>query len=254
VKAKLVLLLAMGTHSLPVAAQLPNIIPLVSEPHHHLALHNNYVNVYKVEVAPQDSVQLHRHDFDAISIMLSDSQVTVHTPGKPDLPQKLSEGQVRLQRRGYVHSTSIEGEARYRNVTVELLLPQQQERNLCSPVIASEPLHCPGAQAPPAATHSEQPLFETDQSGLTLVRVPPHQEFAAATAGGPELVVVLDPVTVTSPGGGSPEDALQAGDFRWADAGQQALVFKNAGEREARLIAFRLKPQAAAARAPAPAK
>jgi len=33
---------------------------------------------------------------------------------------------MRLQSRGYVHSTSIEGDATYRNVTVELLFPQKE--------------------------------------------------------------------------------------------------------------------------------
>jgi hypothetical protein len=63
-------------------AQTPTVIPLASEPHHHLALHNEYVNMYQVEVAPHDSVLLHRHDVDAISVMMSDSDVTVHAPGR----------------------------------------------------------------------------------------------------------------------------------------------------------------------------
>ncbi len=83
------------------AAEAPTVIPLASEPHHHLALHNEYVNVYRVEVAPHDSVLLHRHDFDAISVMISAAEVTVITPGKPDEHRKLVDGQVRLQTRGY---------------------------------------------------------------------------------------------------------------------------------------------------------
>ncbi len=161
------------------SAQAPAIIPLASEPHHHLALRNAHVNVYQVEVAPHDSVLLHRHDADAISIMLSDSEVTVRAPGKPDVHQKLREGQLRLQARGYVHSTSIDGDTTYRNVTVELLLPQQGARNLCAPVIAASPLNCPSAPAPAlTATHMEQPQFETSQTYLTLIRVLPHQSAA----------------------------------------------------------------------------
>jgi quercetin dioxygenase-like cupin family protein len=248
--ANLVLLLTLCSSSLLAAGQNSDVIPLASEPHHHIAFHNKYVNVYKVEVAPHDSVRLHRHDFDAISIMMSDSQVTVHTPGKPEVQQKLSDGQVRLQRRGYVHSTAIDGDAVYRNVTIELLLPQEQGRNLCSPVIASEPLNCSSAQASPIATRIEQPLFETDQSKVTLVRVLPRQEFSLSNAGVSELVVVLDPVTVTSAGGHSPDDSLRAGDFKWADIGQEAFVYKNASDKEARLIVLRLKPQESAATAP----
>lgn len=239
-KAKHAFLVVMCGLPFGASAQAPVIIPLASEPHHHLALHNAYVNVYQVEVAPHDSVLLHRHDADAISIMLSDSEVTVRAPGKPEVHQKLREGQLRLQARGYVHSTSIDGDATYRNVTVELLLPQQGARNLCAPVIATLPLNCPSAQTPPpAATHLEQPQFETCQTYLTLIRVLPYQSAALGGPDRPELIVALDAI-VTS-GGKGPENSLHPGDFVWLEAGEASRLFKNNGDKEARLISFALK-------------
>ena len=223
------------------SAQALAVIPLASEPHHHLALHNAYVNVYRVEVAPHDSVLLHRHDADAISIMLSDSEVTVRAPGKPDVHQKLGEGQLRLQARGYVHSTSIEGDTTYRNVTIELLLPQQGARNLCAPVIAAMPLNCLSAQAPPlTATHIEQPQFETSQTYLTLIRILPHQSAGLGDADRPELIVALDAVATLGEKG--LENSLYPGDFAWLEAGKASRLFKNNGDKEARLISFALKP------------
>ena len=243
VKVKRALFVVMCCLPLSVAAQSPAVIPLASEPHHHLALHNKYVNVYQVEVAPHDSVLLHRHDADAISIMLSDSEVTVQAPGKPEVHQKLSEGQLRLQARGYVHATSIDGGTTYRNVTVELLLPQQGARNLCAPVIVSLPLNCPSAQPrPPAATHIDQPQLETDQTYLTLIRVLPHQSVALGDPGRPQLIVALDSVTKAERE--VQEKAVYPGEFVWLDAGKTPQVFKNAGEKEARLALFALKPKA----------
>jgi hypothetical protein len=55
VKAKTELLLTMCCLPLGIFAQMPTVIPLASEPHHHLALHNEYVNVYEVEVAPHET-------------------------------------------------------------------------------------------------------------------------------------------------------------------------------------------------------
>jgi hypothetical protein len=225
------------------AAQTPTVIPLASEPHHHLALHNEYVNVYQVEVAPHDSVLLHRHDVDAISVMMSDAEVTVHAPGKADVHQKLSDGQIRLQARGYVHSTSIDGDARYRNVTVELLMPQQGWRNLCAPVIAAQPLDCPAGQGVAgSAGHDEQPQFETDQTAVTIVRLPPHQRVGLSDLGDSELMIALDAgITQTGENGG--EKPLHSGDFAWLDGGEKARVFKNDSEKEARLVYFVLKPR-----------
>jgi quercetin dioxygenase-like cupin family protein len=223
------------------AAQTPTVIPLALEPHHHLALRNEYVNVYQVEVAPHDSVLLHRHDVDAISVMMSDSEVTVHAPGKADVHQKLNNGQIRLQARGYVHSTSIDGDTRYRNVTVELLLPQQGWRNLCAPVIATQPLNCAKGQGiAGSAGHDAQPQFETEQTSVTLVHLPPGQHVGLSDLGGPELAIPLD-AGIRQTGGSGTEKSLRAGDFVWFDSGQVARVFQNGGDKEARFVYFVLK-------------
>jgi hypothetical protein len=253
--AKTEFLLAMCCLPLATFAQIQTVIPLASEPHHHLALHNEYVNVYEVEVAPHDSVQLHRHDFDAISIMMSSSEVVVRVPGKPDAGQKLSEGQVRLQSSGYVHSTSVEGDTTYRNVTVELLFRQQGGRNLCAKVIATQVLNCPSERATtPNATHMEQPQYETDQTSVTLIRVLPHQSVTAGNTGRPELIVSLDDASVATLGEAGPGNPLRRGGITWTAIGQAAPVFKNNSDKEARLISFRFKPQGSAETTPAPGK
>jgi len=84
------------------AAQAPSVITMAEEPHHHLALHNDYVNVYNAEAAPGDSLLLHRHNHDAVAIAIGDQTVTVAIPGKPDAHTKNADGQVRMQVSGYV--------------------------------------------------------------------------------------------------------------------------------------------------------
>jgi hypothetical protein len=227
------------------AGQAQTVIPLAQEPHHHLALHNEYVNVYRVEVAPHDAVLLHRHDVDAISVMMSEAEVTVRAPRKPDVRQKLVDGQIRLQARGYVHATAIEGETTYRNVTVELLLPQQEGRNLCAAVMAAQPLHCPPGQgvagSAGSAGHVDQPQYETEQTSVTLVRVLPHQEVSLGDSGSSELIIALDPGIARAEGNGA-EKSLRSGDFVWLDHGETAEVFRNEGGKAARLVSFVLKP------------
>ncbi len=224
-------------------SQTPVVIPLSSEPHHHLALHNEYANLYQVEVDPHDTVILHRHDFDAISVMLSDSEVTVSAPGKPGVHQTLSNGQIRLQPRGYVHSTTVEGNTTYHNVTVELLLPQQGARNLCALVIAARPLNCIGDQEiPPSVTHFEQPQFETDQTRVSLLRVLPHQSFTLSGSARPQLIVLLDALSVVAQEKGTAARQLRPGDFLWFAEGKPAQIFTNESNRETRLVFFVLKP------------
>jgi quercetin dioxygenase-like cupin family protein len=239
--------LLMCCFSLAIAAEAPTVIPLASEPHHHLALHNEYVNVYQVEVAPHDSVLLHRHDFDAISVMISSAEVTVLTPGKPDEHRKLVDGQVRLQARGYVHSTSIDGNTTYRNVTIELLQPQQGARNLCSAVMANQPLNCPATQASATnETHINQPQYETDQILVTLIRVLPHQKVTIGDSQHSALMVALDATAMANETRKSVGKLLNSGDFVWLGQDKASQVFNNSGDKEVRIILFTLKSRSAA--------
>ena len=217
-------------------AQDPDVIPLKSEPHHHLVLHNDFVNVYSVQVQPHDSVLLHKHAFDAIGIMLGDAEITVSAPGKPDSHQKVVGGQLRLQQAGYIHSTVIEGATAYRNVTVELLTPQQERRNICAAVISTQPLNCPSAHADSAAP-SKQPQFETNQTKVGLIRLKPRQSFTLDASPQRRLVVVLDEAAVAS-GANNPSKALHSGDILWRDSNSPAQLFENAGNKEIRLVTF----------------
>jgi hypothetical protein len=216
-------------------AQEPSPIPLKSEPHHHLVLHNDFVNVYSVQVQPKDSVLLHKHEFDAIGIMLNDAEITVSAPGKPDSHQKVVGGQLRLQQAGYIHSTLIEGATAYRNVTVELLMPQREGHNICASVLSTQPLNCPSAHADSAAL-SEQPQFETNQTKINLIRLKPRQSFTL-DASPQSRLVVLDEAAVVS-GANNPSKALHSGDILWRDSNSPAQIFENAGNKEIRLVTF----------------
>ena len=45
--------------------------------HHHLALQNDFVKVFDVQVSPGDSIVLHRHDQDTVAIAIGEQLVTV---------------------------------------------------------------------------------------------------------------------------------------------------------------------------------
>ena len=224
-------------------AQEQVVIALKSEPHHHLTLHNNYVNVYSVYVSPHDSVLLHKHDADAISIVMSNSEITVRAPGKPDSQQRVVNGQVRLQSAGYVHSTSIDGDTPYQNVTVELLEPQKSPRNLCSAVIPGQPMNCPEPSSEPDARgRSEQPQFQTDQTKVTVIRILPLQSATLDSHGLSQLIVVLNDVGIQD-NKKNPGKVLRTGDLLWRDPGSLPEIFANNSANEARLVCFAFQKQ-----------
>ena len=240
---RVVLLTALtGFLSAAASGQEPEVLPIDAEPHHHLAFKNEYVKLYKVEVAPNDAVKLHRHDTDAISLSLSESLVTVHFPGKPDVQQKLTNGQIRLQARGWVHSTSVQGDTPFRNDTVELLMPQTGERNGCAQVMAKEPLHCEGAHGDAGIG---VPQFETDQTYVGLIQVKPHERVVIGQATRATLVVALDPGSTHSGENGAAK-SLRSGDFVWLDKGKTGQTFLNESATEVRLVCFGLSGAEAA--------
>jgi hypothetical protein len=231
--------------SLPLVycAQAQEPISIKSEPHHHLVLQNKYVNVYSVQVPPHDAVQLHRHEVNAIGITINDALITVKSPGKPDARQNVGSGQMRLQPAGYVHSTSVEGDVPFRNVTVELLLPQQKIHNVCVVVAAGQPLDCPDhASEAAGAVPVEVPAFQTDQTSISTIRLAPRQSVTLGTSGSPGLVIALDEGSSTGTGSSS-ATRLRKGEFSWRDVNTVPQAFTNDSAGDVRLIAFTFKPE-----------
>ncbi len=213
------------------------------EPHHHLALQNDYVKVFNVEVSPGDSIVLHRHDQDTIAIAIGDQLVTVGVPGKPDVHQKNADAQVRLQRGGYMHSTRVDGDTPYHTVAVEILRPQTGFHNVCAAILPGQPLNCPGTPAKASSAFTTQPLLESGETRVQLVRVLPHQsmdlEKSPASRDTHKVIVALDAASI--PSGPSkekqPEKALQPGDFVWLGGGPgHEGMYQNRGDKEARFI------------------
>lgn len=248
-------LCASGGGSQTSAAQTAAAVPITSEPHHHLSLQNDYVKVYKVEVAPHKSTLLHQHDHDYLYITIGDAQVTSVIPSRPEVHLKLADGEARFSRGGFAHVARNDGAAPFRNVTIELLRPQGELRNLCLQVIANEPAACPGAQEKPAtaATHTDWPEFETGETRVILTRVTPHQNVHLGDPRWEELIVALDEGVIAFAAGKGPERLLRPGDFVWLGYGGVAHVFKNGGDKEARFITLQMQPKGSEEPAPAAA-
>jgi uncharacterized Zn-binding protein involved in type VI secretion len=226
-------LVAIWLLPLSLFAQTPAVITMDQEPHHHLALHNDYVKVFKVEVSPGDSIVLHRHDQDTIAIAIGEQLVTVGIPGKPDVHQKNQDAQVRLQRGGYVHSTHVDGDMPYHTVAVELMRPQTNFHNVCAEVLPGQPLNCPREAETESTTYSTQPLLASNETEVLLLRIHPHHSMKLRGVPSPQLLVALDAASIPAI-----KLALHPGDFNWADnsASAQAGEYRNEGDRDARFI------------------
>ncbi len=240
-KIKFAGLTALCLLSSSLVAQTPAVPTMDHEPHHHLALHNDYVKVFNVEVAPGDSIILHSHDQDTIAIAIGDQLVTVGIPGKTVPPSKNADGQVRLQRAGYIHSTHVDGDTPYHTVAVELMQPQTNFHNVCAEILAGQPLNCPVTDPNLSAASSGQSLLESNETRASFVRVLPHKSTKVGESG-PEVVVALDAATISGTSK-EPAKTLKPGDFVWLEGGAgQGRSYKNAGAKEARYIEIVFQP------------
>src|ERR1051325_3922736 len=78
-----------------LAAQSPprKAVPVNAEPHHHQAFANQYVRVFKVEVAPKTSTLLHHHAKDYVWVGIGASHFINKVEGKAPVPVAVADGQ-----------------------------------------------------------------------------------------------------------------------------------------------------------------
>src|SRR5216684_9203094 len=104
-----------------LAAQTTTEVEITSEPSHHLALENEFIRVFKVEVAPHASTLMHRHRHDYVFVTLCDAQVSNEVEGKPPVDLKLTDGDTRFVPGNFAHVAKNLSDQPFRNVTIELM-------------------------------------------------------------------------------------------------------------------------------------
>jgi oxalate decarboxylase/phosphoglucose isomerase-like protein (cupin superfamily) len=104
-----------------LTAQLAPEVEITAEPHHHLALTNDQVRVFTVNIPPHSETLLHRHRHDYIYVTLGDSEMVNAVQGKDPVTVKLRDGQTGFLPSSYAHIARNLSNKPFRNVTVELL-------------------------------------------------------------------------------------------------------------------------------------
>ncbi len=233
----LVLLFAAATF-----AQAP--VALTSEPHHHLKLQNDFIRLFYVELAPQQSSSLHEHENPYVNISLGISRFENKIPGKDSVNVSMKDGQVRYLASDFVHAITNSQDTPLRQVMIEFLKPQGEARNLCDLVVEHKPLNCPPGGAvhatkPAAGESTSVPEFETDEVRASLVRLGDGAKTTVAADAPDTLVVALENSALKVTQQGKPA-TLRPGSVAWIAHGSEATI-ANAGQSIARYLAFRIQ-------------
>jgi quercetin dioxygenase-like cupin family protein len=229
-----------------VRAQAPTPVPLAQggkpgEPHHHLKIENEYVRAYYVEVPPHDQTQLHQHDHDYLFVTLGDSDVMNAVLNKPEVHLTLKDGEAHFTRGGFAHVARNLSDKPFRNVTIELLRPQENVRNRCEKVLNGELNDCP--PSPPEGISAPIPLFETDEAIGLLFTLEANSRHVEEKMPNSALVVAFEGSDFSVKTGRKPPAEMKAGGVFWLPAGETS-TFTAAGKGQSRYMLILLKDSA----------
>jgi len=227
------------TDAYPITPPTP--VAIGEEPHHVLVLQNSYVRVYDVKVSPLDATMLYQHDLPYLSVVLGPADFVSAVAGKPETHVLLDDGAVRYSPGGFALVTRTEAGIPLHNITVELLRPQTEARNICEKVIDGPLGTCPELQGDPPKSGMPPfefilPYFETSETHVEMVQVGGGKEFLEAATAAPALLIALSQANLEASLGGEHAAFLHAGDVLWLPAGLSRRIVDFLGTRSSFVV------------------
>ncbi len=224
------LLFAFLLAAFTLAAQTPSEVEITAEPSHHLALENEPVRAFQVEVAPHAATLMHRHRHDYFVVTLGPSEISNEVAGKPPVTLKLQDGEVRFTAGNFAHIARNLADTPFRNVTIELL---QDEKARQSP---------PPKWDEERALHvleggTQDIMFVKDGVRVSEIELQPGGMIPSHHHAGPHLLVAVSDLEMRSDveGKGASTAQLKAGDVKWL-LGGYTHTLTNVGKQKAKFV------------------
>lgn len=204
-------------------------VEITSEPSHHLALENEYLRVFKVEVAPHAATLMHRHRHDYVFVTLGDSHISNDVDGKAPADVKFADGDTRFAPGNFAHLVKNLAETPFRNVTIEIMQDEKMRAVPSSWPEERGEKTFPGGRIKILSVKDGVRVSEVNlDAGAT---VPSHHH------NGPHLMVAISDLDLRSDveGQGPMPGKFKAGDIKWLPGGYTHTL-TNTGEHAARLV------------------
>jgi quercetin dioxygenase-like cupin family protein len=190
-------------------AQAP--VELTAEPHHHLAVENNYVRAFAFSVDPGQSTLRHRHGRDYVSVFIGDGQFLNAKEGAQPATLAFKDGDVKFTP-PLVHAVTDTGSGPARNATIELKQPTTNQK-ACTES-CSVPVPCDSADKSACVTVVK--AYTSDQWTVTIITQPAGSKYAEHShAGGFLTVALTDSDLAVDVKGKSTVNHSKTGDIKW---------------------------------------
>jgi len=205
-------------------------VEITAEPSHHLVegLSNEYVRVFKVEVAPHTSTLMHRHRHDYVYVTIGDAHLSNEAEGKAPVDVKLSDGDTRFTPGNFAHIARNLSDQPFSNVTIELM---QDETSRLTPSRWPEDS---GEKTFPGGR--SKILFVKDGARVSEVNLEPGAVVPSHHHDGPHLLVAISDLDLRSDvDRQGPTGKFKAGDVKWLPGGYTHTL-TNVGKSPARFV------------------
>ena len=209
-------------------------VEITSEPSHHLAVENQYLRAFQVEVAPKAVTLLHRHRHDYLFVTLGNSHVVNEVVDKPPVELTLADGETRFVAGNFAHVAKNLSDQPFRNVTIELLQDDPMRT-------APSPWPMEGGDKEFPGVHIKV-LFVRDGARVSSVDLVPGATVPSHHHDGPHLMVALSDLDLRSDvdGMGPMPGKFKSGDVKWLPGGYTHTL-TNVGKSAARLVTVEFK-------------
>jgi quercetin dioxygenase-like cupin family protein len=210
-------------------AQTATEVEITAEPSHHLALDNEYVRVFKVDVAPHASTLMHRHRHDYIYVTIGDAHVSNEVEGKPAVEVKFADGDTRFTAGNFAHVARNLSDQPFRNVTVELIQDEKLQQT---------PPHWPEENGEKTFSGGRSKiLFVKDGVRVSEVNLDPGATIPSHHHDGPHLLIAVTDLDIRSDveGMGPMPGKFKSGDIKWLPGGYTHTL-TNVGKNPARFV------------------
>jgi len=210
-------------------AQTTPEVEITAEPSHHLALENEYIRVFKVEVAPRSATLMHVHHHDYVFVTIGDAHLSNEVEGKPPVEVKFADGDTRFTPGNFAHIAKNLSDQPFRNVTIELM---QDEK------LRQTPSHWPEDSGEKSFSGGRSKiLFVKDGVRVSEVNLEPGTVVPSHHHDGPHLLVAITDLDLRSDieGKGPMPGKFKAGDIKWLPGGYTHTL-TNVGTTPARFV------------------
>jgi quercetin dioxygenase-like cupin family protein len=205
-------------------------VEITNEAQHHLVFENEYIRVFKVEVAPHEATLMHRHHHDYVFVTLGESEVANEVQGKPPVPLRLQDGETRFVRGEFAHVARNLAPTPFRNLTIELLQDEEARKTPPPKWDEERGLHIFNGG-------TQDILFVKDGVRVSEVELQPDGVVPSHHHNGPHLLVAVTDLDVRSDveGMGPMPGHFKSGDAKWLPGGYTHTL-TNVGKQTARFV------------------